>query len=344
MESLVDADLLGLVRKGVIGPDLERFVQPASIDIPLGDTAYLVKQKFLPFSQPVRMIAERLTIETLDLRAGAVLLKGQTYLVPCLQVNLPPDLHGRVSPKSSVGRIDVLVRSVADRTGLYDRLPEGFSGEVWLEVTPQSYNIRVAAGTPLSQMRVVRGHGSIVQRDFLRSESGEPVEHEWFSPGKALLHLSVSGFAGYEGVFTNEVVDLTKVGAADPSIFFRRIEAKRKVTLEKDRFYILTTQERIAVPYDLSGEMVPFFHLVGELRVHYAGFFDPGFGYPDGNVGVLEVRPQETLTVYHGQPICLMELYAHARDASVPYGAPGMGSSYAAQTGPRLAKYFAAWS
>lgn len=338
MESLVDDDLRQLIEQGRIGPDLSGYVQPASVDIPLGGTAYLVTQKFLPFAHDVRSLVERFSIETLDLEKGAVLLKGQTYLVKCLDVDLPEDLHLRISPKSSVGRIDVLVRAVADRNGLYDRTLDGFSGELWLEITPNSFNIFVKRGLALNQLRVVRGRGSVVQRPFLFDANGEPVEHEWFSRGKALLHLSVDGFVGYEGVHTNEVLDLTNVGVADPNVFFRRLDGDGKVTLEKDRFYILSTKERISIPYDLSGEMVPFFHLVGELRVHYAGFFDPGFGLPEPNVGVLEVRPQESLTVYDGQPICLMELYPHARDVSVPYGRAG--NNYAVQRMPKLAKYF----
>jgi dCTP deaminase len=341
MESLVDEDLRELVGQGRIGPDLEHHVQPASIDIPLGSTAYLVTQKFLPFSSDVASLAKSLAIEVLDLSKGAVFLRGQTYLVKCIDLDLPSDLHVRVSPKSSIGRIDVLVRAVADRNGLYDRVLEGYRGELWLEVTPNSYNIRVEQGIALSQLRVVRGRGSIEQRTFLFNERKEPVKHEWFSAGKALLHLSVSGHVGYEGVFTNEVLDLSHRDA-DPKVFFRRIDTDHKITLEKDRFYILTTKEYISIPPDLSGEMVPFFHLVGELRVHYAGFFDPGFGYPDPNIGVLEVRPQETLTVYDGQPICLMELYPHARKVAIPYGAAG--KNYAVQHGPTLAKFFAPWT
>ena len=340
MESLVDEDLRALIADGRIGPGLEDHVQPASIDIPLGDTAFLVTQKFLPFSESVRSLAERFAIEEIDLSKGAVLLRGQTYLVKCLDLNLPSDVHVRISPKSSIGRIDLLVRAVADRNGLYDRVLEGYRGELWLEVTPNSYNVRVEAGIALSQMRVVRGRGSVEERTFLFNELGEPVKHEWFTPGKALLHLSVCGHVGYEGVFTNEVLDLSRRDA-DPKVFFRRIDAEEKVTLEKDRFYIMVTKEHIAIPHDLSGEMVPFFHLVGELRVHYAGFFDPGFGVPVPNVGVLEIRPQETLTVYDGQPICLMELYPHARNVSVPYG--DAGNNYAVQRGPKLAKYFAEW-
>ena len=338
MESLVDEDLRELVEQGKIGPDLHDHIQPASIDIPLGSSAYLVTQKFLPFSSDVASLAKSLAIEHIDLSKGAVFLRGQTYLVKCIDLDLPPDLHVRISPKSSIGRIDVLVRAVADRNGLYDRVLEGYRGELWLEITPNSYNIRVEQGIALSQLRVVRGRGSVEQRTFLFNDRGEPVKHEWFTPGKALLHLAVSGHVGYEGVFTNEVVDLSRRDA-DPCTFFRRIDTERKITLEKDRFYILTTKERISIPLDLSGEMVPFFHLVGELRVHYAGFFDPGFGHPVANVGVLEVRPQETLTVYDGQPICLMELYPHARRVAIPYG--GAGNNYATQHGPRLAKYFA---
>jgi len=136
------------------------------------------------------------------------------------------------------------------------------------------------------------------------------------------------------------------VGSHAAEAFFRPIYPSEsgKLTLEKDRFYILATKERVSVPNHLSAEMVPFSHHVGELRAHYAGFFDPGFGYGargeiNGTVGVLEVRPHETINIYHGQPICLMEFFRNSQPPARPYGFAG--SNYQGQEGPKLAKYFA---
>ena len=154
--------------------------------------------------------------------------------------------------------------------------------------------------------------------------------------------------AGYEAVATNEIVDMSNIGGHDPAKFFRPVyaEAGGKLTLEKDRFYILSTKERVSIPLSLSGEMVPFSHHVGELRAHYAGFFDPGFGYGAsgelrGAVGVLEVRPHETIKIYDGQPICLMEFFRNSEIPAAPYGS--VGNNHQGQQGPKLAKYFATY-
>ena len=141
------------------------------------------------------------------------------------------------------------------------------------------------------------------------------------------------------------MVDLSLIGKHERDDFFRpiRCDGKGRLTLEKDRFYILATKEHISVPLEISGEMIPFSHLVGELRAHYAGFFDPGFGYGaegerKGTVAVLEVRPHETITIYDGQPICLMEFFKNTARPAKPYGYSG--NNYAEQCGPKLAKYF----
>ena len=167
--------------------------------------------------------------------------------------------------------------------------------------------------------------------------------------GAVVLSLSIPSnskeLAGYEAKHTNEVVDLSRIGKHERDDFFRpiRCDGKGRLTLEKDRFYILATKEHISVPLEISGEMIPFSHLVGELRAHYAGFFDPGFGYGaegerKGTVAVLEVRPHETITIYDGQPICLMEFFKNTARPAKPYGYSG--NNYAEQCGPKLAKYF----
>lgn len=346
--ALVDSDLISLIEKRAIRSehDLTRFIQPASIDIPIGKTAYLVKQKFLPFGKSVRDLLNTFALERLDLTSGAILFKGQTYLIPCLTFDLPNDLEIRTSPKSSIGRIDLLVRSVFDHTGLYDRVPTGGSGELWIEVTPQSFNVRVQEGIALNQLRtyIKNAEKTDVRNERITyDEHGEPLDATHHSPSKIILSLSArpNTIAGYESVHTNEVIDLTKTYTLNHNRFFREIATDEdgRITIEKDRFYILSTKERIAVPHHLSAEMVPFFHLVGELRAHYAGFFDPGFGWGRGGCSaVLEVRPQENLTAYHGQPICLMEFSSHTKAVSVPYGEAG--NNYQVQIGPRPAKYF----
>jgi len=355
---------------------------------------------------------------------GAVLLKGQTYLFYCGKVRLPEGCRGCLSPKSSIGRVDVMVRGVVDGCGLYDIVPgDGKERELWLEISPRSFNVRVHAGSAMTQLMLFMGADDVLESDIpivdaqvgLQAPAGVECSTPTrpASPGEAvsssmaavnqsfdegssiideerheMLEESVDGLgneqqawqrelesricydtdgtvlplhlhkgalvlsvciptdhallAGYEAIATEEVIDLTRVGSHDPRKFFRPVYSHgssvtdARLTLEKDRFYILATKERVSIPVHLSAEMVPFSHHVGELRAHYAGFFDPGFGFGangdlKGSIGVLEVRPHETINIYHGQPICLMEFFRNASAPKTPYGSGAINSNYQGQ-------------
>jgi dCTP deaminase len=348
MVALVDKDLKKLISENILISnshcDLMEYVQPASIDIPIGNVAYLVKQKFLPFSQKVNDIVEKLSIEQLDLSKGAILFKGQTYLIPVMDIHLPSDLSIHVSPKSSIGRIDLMVRTIFDNTGLYDTVSSNSMGTLWLEISPQSFNVKIQEGQCLNQMMVFKGKDAenLFTEDLVFDTYNNPLPIKEFDLNTLILSLQVSpnSLFGYEAISTNEVIDLSQIGTLNWRKFFREILIgdKGKFTLEKDRFYILATKENIRVPSHLSAEMLPFSHLIGELRAHYAGFFDPGFGSDFGAIGVLEVRPHETLTVYDGQPICLMKFFKNSSIPEKIYGE--VGNNYQGQRGPKLAKYF----
>ena len=368
--ALVDDDIEQLVDEGALhfgsgASELKTYIQPASVDIPAGNECYLVREKFLPFQRAVRDVLPKVLLEQRDLRDpdGVVMLKGQTYLVPCGRVKLPPHLRGSLSPKSSIGRIDMMVRIIFDSCGLYDTIPFGGEGELWMEVSPRSFNVRMVAGLALSQLMLFTRRASSPALRLMEkpgvdtcvySREGEPVIPPNLHRGDVVLSLHVGASPdeciGYEAIATGETIDLRAIGAHAKEKYFRPIFAPQmetspsRLTLEKDKFYILATKERVSVPVHLSAEMVPFSQHVGELRAHYAGFFDPGFGYGTkgeikGTIGVLEVRPHETITIYDGQPICLMEFYRNSDVPRVPYGQAG--NHYQSQSGPRLAKYFA---
>jgi dCTP deaminase len=391
--ALVDSDLHSLITQGSFELSgaargaLGAFVQPASLDIPIGRRCLLLRDKALPFRRRVEALLqeEDMVLEERVVEAGEsfLLLKGQTYLFPCGRVSLAEHLEGSLSPKSSIGRVDLMVRGVFDHCGLYDTVRG--SGELWMEVSPRSFNVRVASGQALSQMMVFDDSSecfsplspSVSQRSPSPSPSPslspspspsrlvapleEPLEDLAFdAAGNALplqmhrgalvltlnLHPCPSGLVGFEALATNAVVDLRSAGVHAKEDFFRPIVlgAERHVlTLEKDKFYVLSTKEKVRIPTHLSAEMVPFSQHVGELRAHYAGFFDPGFGYGlageiKGTVGVLEVRPHETMTVSDGQPICMMEFFRNSKRPDKPYGSAG--NNYQSQSGPKLAKYF----
>lgn len=355
MKALVDIDLKDLIKNNNISSidnyDLNNNVEPASLDIPLGSKAYLVKQKFLPFSQKIDYIVDKLKLDELDLSQDCLLLKGKTYLIPCLYVNVPDNCFVKISPKSSIGRIDVMVRTIIDNVGLYDYIFPGVKGQLWLEVTPQSFNIRLKKGLSLNQLRFFEEDDNhnlsnlnkeLKEKDFLFDADSKPLKNNFYNKTSLFLGLNVepNSLIGYEAVPTNNVIDLSEVNTLDSSKFFKEIntDKKGKLLLEKDKFYILYTKEKVSVPINFSVEMIPFSHLVGELRAHYAGFFDPGFGGKNGAVGVLEIRPHETLTVYDGQPICQIEFFKNSKTPSIAYG--DNGNNYQNQKGPRLSKYF----
>ncbi len=347
--AIIDFDLRELIKNKVFSHlsniNLDKYIQPASIDLPVGDVAYLVKQKFLPFSRDVNYIVDKLSLDKIDLtNGGSILFKGQTYLIPILDVNLPENLSVRVSPKSSIGRIDLMVRSVFDNLGLYDTIFEDSVGKLWLEVSPQSFNIRLKKGIAISQLRVFEKSNKLLEfkkDNFLFSKSGNEIKSRVFDKNKLFLSLAVppKELIGYVAKDTNAVLDMSNFNHNCEDFFYPIYSKKQgKITLENNKFYILYTKENISVPINYSVEMVPFSHHVGELRAHYAGFFDPGFGGELGSTGVLEIRPHETLTVYDGQPICLIEIFENKKRPSISYGENG--SNYQGQVGPKLAKYF----
>ncbi|MGM5481455.1 MAG: 2'-deoxycytidine 5'-triphosphate deaminase domain-containing protein [Nanobdellota archaeon] len=353
VKTLTDKEFPDLIDKGYIQSeeDLEKYIQPASIDIPLGAEAYHLQQKFIPFSNDIQTVAEKLCIEKVDLKSGANLYKGQSYLVKCLTFDLPDHLSCIISPKSSIGRIDLRVRSIVDNHYLYDTVAPGKNGELWLEITPQSFNVKVKEGIPLAQLRVVDEREpskfDITKQPFLVDKKGKQKIGTTYR-GRLVLSLDVEPgkVIGYEAKSTDEIIDLSKKGQLNPKKFFRKLVADPrpeskltgKFVLEKDRFYILSTKELVAVPEEYSLEMVSIDPKLGDLTVHYAGFFDPGFGMPKGANGVLEVRPHEVTTVYHGQPICLMECFENTSVPKNKYGSSG--NNYQYQRGPRLSKYF----
>jgi len=369
--ALVDKELKELLKQGLLAcphANVAGFVQPASVDLPLSSTCVLVKEKVLPHKRNVRELVESLKLNTVDLSGdGGILLRGQTYMAYCGKLTMPNTHRGMLSPKSSIGRVDLMVRGVFDKSGLYDSIAPGESGELWMEISPRSFNIRAREGQALSQMMVFTAAGAALgcneQKHPSASDALVYSAHGDKLPprlhGSAIV-LSIGlcpepGVPlGWEALPTNEVIDLAAQGNTPVAPFFRplmRTSRRRtlagddgdSVTLEKDKFYILATKERIRVPTHLSAEMVPFSHHIGELRAHYAGFFDPGFGAGrdgalKGTVGVLEVRPHENIIIYDGQPICLIEYYFNTSVPDVAYG--DAGNNYQGQRGPKLAKYF----
>jgi dCTP deaminase len=367
---LCDRDLRAAVADGwiVAGSALrdEQF-QPSSLDLRLGPVAYQLRASFLPYRETVqsRLGADapdpELVIDRLSLEHGATLQRGSVYLVELLEsLALPPGVRGRSNPKSTTGRLDIFTRVITDRTPRFDEIAAGYRGPLYLEVSPQSFPVRVQAGASLNQLRLLSGQSALsdpalqaLYRDvpLLYDDDDRPIalERALFNDGLCMgIDLSgrmTGGIIGYRAHPNPPGVDLARVAAYDPAEFWEPIKrpGRDAYILEANRFYILVSKERIRVPPDYAAEMVVYDAGAGEIRTHYAGFFDPGFGFGDGSVlgtkVVMEVRAREVpFMVYDGQISFKVGFERLRARPDRVYGV-GLGSSYQHQT-LSLSKHF----
>jgi dCTP deaminase len=343
--------------------------QPASLDLRLGPVAYQLRASFLPFRETVQgRLGERgaaesdLVIDQLALTgAGATLQRGSVYLVPLLEsLNLPPEIRGRSNPKSTTGRLDIFTRVITDATPRFDEIRAGYRGALYLEVSPQSFPVRVQAGVSLNQLRLLAGQTSMSDAalealyratPLLYDDDERPIAAERIVVNDGLcmgVDLSgrlTDGIIGYRAHANPPAVDLSRVGAYNPDEFWEPIKrpARDAYILEANRFYILLSKERIRVPPEFAAEMVVYDAGAGEIRTHYAGFFDPGFGWGDGSIlgtkVVMEVRAREVpFMVYDGQTSFKVWFERLRARPERVYGV-GLGSSYQRQT-LTLSKHF----
>jgi dCTP deaminase len=349
-------------------PMREEQFQPASLDLRLGPIAYQLRASFLPFRETVRRRLEAenpldsdLVIDRVSLDSGLTLQRGSVYLIPLMELlALPPDVRGRSNPKSTTGRLDIFTRVIADATPRFDEIGAGYHGPLYLEVSPQSFPVRVHAGQSLNQMRLLRGltllsdtelRERYVREPLLYDDDDQPIpiERVMFNDGLGMgVDLSggrTAGIIGYRAQPNPPSVDLARIDHYDPSEFWEPIKRPNRdaYILEANRFYILVSKERIRVPADLAAEMVVYDAGAGEIRTHYAGFFDPGFGVGDGSVlgtkVVMEVRAREVpFMVYDGQTSFKVVFERLADRPERVYGV-GLGSSYQHQT-LTLSKHF----
>jgi dCTP deaminase len=304
-------------------------VQPASLDLRLGERAWRVRASFLPGLG--RRVADRIAdvaMHELDLSAGAVLERGCVYIAEIAErLALPPEVSARANPKSSTGRVDVFVRTLTDHGPAFDDIAAGYSGPLYLEIAPQTFSVLARAGTRLNQLRLKRG---------------DPPALSVRSVG---VDLSVE-LAGYRARRHAGVIDLDREEGHDPHDFWEPLTARRgELLLDPGEFYILASKEAVEIPVLEAAEMTPIDPAVGEFRVHYAGFFDPGFGTADtdsaGARGVLEVRSHETpFLLEDGQTVARLVYQPLTERPSRLYGENG---SHYQRQGLKLSKHFRPW-
>lgn len=346
-------------------------VQPASIDLRLGDYAYPMDTSFLPGEgtrvlDKMKQLDERFDDFKIDLTKGAVLEKGRIYVIPLLEsINLRSEVAAFANPKSSTGRLDILTRLIAEGATAFDQVKEGFKGELYIEVAPRTFSVVVKTGTRLNQLRFRRTRGEeakpITSSDWNQLlEEGQIVdlrdpERKTKSLKTGVLPFTVdlegsraaNDLIGYRAKKHAKRIDLEKRDY-DPLDFWEPIHFHKtsSLILDPDEFYILMTREAIAVPPEYAAEMMPYDTRAGEFRVHYAGFFDPGFGWDTrtnkagSSRGVLEVRSHEVpFLLEHGQTVGWLRYERMAARPEILYGHDA-SSNYQGQ-GLKLAKQFA---
>ncbi len=322
-------------------------IQPASLDLRLGDVAYRVRASFLAGTG--NRVADRLAqfqMHQMDLSGGAVLEKGCVYVVPLMEgLALPDDVTAVANAKSSTGRVDCLTRVITDGGVEFDRIPAGYTGPLYAEICPRSFSVLVEPGLKLNQIRFRRGQAILTDAELAARHADTPLVDGQAVISEGLgfsvdLTAGPDGLVGYRAKPHTGVIDLTKIAAHDPRDFWEEVKSDQgQIILDPGAFYILVSQEAVTIPPDCAAEMSPYLAMVGEFRVHYAGFFDPGFGHGVPARGVLEVRCHESpFVLEHGQVVGRL---VYERMAEVPrtlYGAD-IASNYQGQS-LKLSKHF----
>jgi dCTP deaminase len=323
-------------------------IQPASLDLRLGDMAHRVRASFLPGpNSTVESKIKDLRMARVDLTAAPVFEKDCVYIIPLVEeLNLPENISGKANPKSTTGRLDIFTRLITDYGTEFDTVPPGYKGKLYAEVVSRTFTVAIRAGMRLSQLRFVQGSPRSSDRTIKDLDHDEPLVYmDESGPGKAQLQRGLRITVNLEAAEPGEiiaykakryapVIDLEKIGHYPTEEFWevRHQGANKNLILEPGDFYILASRERVRVPPDFAAEMVPFDPADGEFRIHYAGFFDPGFGYGSSEIkgtrAVLEVRAHEVpFLMEHGQLVGRLN-YMHLLSRPDKIYGTNIGSSY----------------
>jgi dCTP deaminase len=313
-------------------------IQPSSLDLRLGAEAHRVRASFLAHGgATITSKLDQYRLHTIDLTRPAVLEKGCVYIVPLQEeLALPDDISGKANPKSSTGRLDVFTRLITDEGRQFEIVAAGYKGRLYAEVVPRTFSVVVRQGDRLSQLRLFQGEKT-TQQDSVQLVSVD------------LAGIDDSPIIGYRAKRHAPLIDLGKIQHYDPADFWDPItrNESRTLILDPEDFYILASREKVRIPPEYAAEMVPYDPTIGEFRIHYAGFFDPGFGYGSGEIdgtrAVLEVRSHEVPFILEdGQVVASLVFEKLIERPRLLYG-EGIGSSYQRQ-GLKLSKHFKAAS
>lgn len=334
-------------------------IQPASIDLRLGATAYRVRASFLPGPASVQEKLKEFSMHEMDISRGGVLEKGCVYIIPLLEsLLLKRRMSARGNPKSSTGRLDVFTRLITDHGTEFDQVREGYKGLLYAEVSPRTFSVLVRKGSRLSQLRIRRGTPLTSDTEHKRLHEEFGLLDRQLSPEEIKNGVPITvdvvgspqagGIIGYKAKNHAGLIDVDRVDYYDPREFWDPVPApgRHGLVLDPADFYILASRESVKVPPAYAAEMIAYDTLVGEFRVHYAGFFDPGFGDPsaggEGAKAVLEVRSYEVpFVIEDGQIVGRLAYERLTEQPERLYGS-GVKSNYQRQ-GLRLSKHFKPW-
>lgn len=342
-------------------PLSEQAIQPASADLTISGWGCCVKSAFLPRNdENVEDLVKKYQLFPIDLSQGFALNTGSTYIIRLNEkLHLSEDIFALTSPKSSSGRINLWVRTLADKIARFDRIPAGYNGPLYLMVTPKSWPVILKEGESLNQIRLFNSETKLSsfelkllhqETGLLFDKTGTKIETNGFISEDGLLLTAdlEQEIIAYKASGTVNILDLAKRNFYDLEDFFRPVYRSKEpeLVLEQDSFYLLSSYEYIRVPADYAVEMVAYDVASGEFRSHYAGFFDPGFGFGKkgevkGTPAVLEVCPHENVILRHRQPVCKMVYEYMLTKPDRIYGVDSrLDSHYLFQRGPKASKHF----
>ncbi len=336
-------------------------IQPASLDLRLGERAMRIRCSFLPGRETVEHKLKEYTLDEIDLRGGGAMLEvGHPYLIELKErLALPDGLRGKANPKSSTGRVDVFTRVITDHSERFDEIANGYRGALYLEVVPLSFAIRVREDLTLNQLRLAIGRPTLNDDEVREVHASRPLLYRGgdavanrdlvLSDGLFVgldLRGDANGRVGYSARDHAPLLDLIHSGEVAAEPFWDPVirEQGDRVVLSPNKFYLLMSNEAVSIPPDLAAEMTAYDPTSGELRTHYAGFFDPGFGFDPagrfhGSRAALEVRAHDVpFMIEHGQAVCKLTFERMLEPPEILYG-PTIGSSYQQQE-ETLSRYF----
>jgi len=348
--SLVYQDYINLIDKNFIIAEniMKNQIQPSSIDLSLSEECYEIKHSFLSYNSKVRDKLKELAIKKINLSKEVIFKKNKTYIVRVNEsLNLQKNVFGHCNPKSSTGRLDIFCRSLVDYAEEYEKIPKNYKGEIFIEITSRSFDVVFKKNNSLNQLRLInKNHNYLTDKQLINLNKIQKISNQTnkdikIDNGlKLSVDLARSNIIAYVAKKHTPVLNFSKIKSHKITDFWNTINRdNKKLLIEKNKFYILRSREKVIIPSSLAGEMIPYDTGIGDFRAHYAGFFDPGFGLSNGSYAVLEVKTNEVpFLLEDGQTIARIKYEKLNKNSNIVYG-KDIKSNYQNQ-GLKLSKHF----